>query len=541
MTAGAKKSFVVVGSGASSVHFARAALERGCAVRMIDVGHPKPEQPLPDASLDDLKRDLDDPARWFLGDDFGSMILPGADGEYYGFPPSKSYVFKDGGAPTPRVDGFAPLLSHAQGGLAEAWTGGSYPFNAGEVQDWPVGLDELLPAYGEVAERIGMTGIEDDLAHHLPMHEGLTPPLDLDAHAAALYASYDQHRDKLWSRHKIRMGQARLAVITEPRDDRGACDHLGRCLWGCPRRALWTPSVELAALRKHPDFTYESGLRVTHLDVDDGGRATALVATRLSDGSPQRIDADHVAIGAGALPTAGIMLRTFLENGGASPTLGGLMDNRQILMPFVNLGMVGRKWESKSYQYNQLAFGLVGKTPFDYIHGLVTTLKTALIHPLVQSLPFGMKGSLRTFRDLHAALGLVNINFPDTRRETNTVTLEPTDDGDHRLVVHYAPDDDEPARLKSATTTFRKVLKTLGCLAPKGMTHVRPMGASVHYAGMIPMSHHGDELSATPQGQSRAFDNVLLIDGITFPTLPAKNLTFTLMANARRIAGHHCG
>jgi choline dehydrogenase-like flavoprotein len=36
--------------------------------------------------------------------------------------------------------------------------------------------------------------------------------------------------------------------------------------------------------------------------------------------------------------------------------------------------------------------------------------------------------------------------------------------------------------------------------------------------------------------QSHDFDNLYIADGTTFPFLPAKNLTFTLMANAIRVA-----
>jgi choline dehydrogenase-like flavoprotein len=39
-----------------------------------------------------------------------------------------------------------------------------------------------------------------------------------------------------------------------------------------------------------------------------------------------------------------------------------------------------------------------------------------------------------------------------------------------------------------------------------------------------------------PDGSSRDFRNLHIADGATFPALPAKNLTFTLMANAVRIA-----
>ena len=65
----------------------------------------------------------------------------------------------------------------------------------------------------------------------------------------------------------------------------------------------------------------------------------------------------------------------------------------------------------------------------DYVHGLVTTLKTALIHPIIQSLPFSLATSLKFFRNIHGALGLVNINFADTRRTENRLTLETPADG----------------------------------------------------------------------------------------------------------------
>jgi choline dehydrogenase-like flavoprotein len=52
------------------------------------------------------------------------------------------------------------------------------------------------------------------------------------------------------------------------------------------------------------------------------------------------------------------------------------------------------------------------------------------------------------------------------------------------------------------------------------------------------MSEDGGPWTATPEGRCRAFENVWLADGIGFPSLPAKNLTFTLMANATRIADH---
>jgi choline dehydrogenase-like flavoprotein len=52
----------------------------------------------------------------------------------------------------------------------------------------------------------------------------------------------------------------------------------------------------------------------------------------------------------------------------------------------------------------------------------------------------------------------------------------------------------------------------------------------------MPMSKARASLGVTPDCRSWDFPNLILADGATFPFLPAKNLTFTLMANAVRIA-----
>jgi hypothetical protein len=67
------------------------------------------------------------------------------------------------------------------------------------------------------------------------------------------------------------------------------------------------------------------------------------------------------------------------------------------------------------------------------------------------------------------------------------------------------------------------------------MTRPRPMGASVHYAGLTPMKADGGDYTTSRDGRLRPFGNLIMADGATFSSLPAKNLTFTLMANATRI------
>jgi len=523
----------VVGSGASGVHFALTVLRKGANVRLLDVGRQAAVPILPDASLNGLKQQLDDPADYFLGHRLQAALLPGIDEEYYGIPPSKDYVFDHPGNFTHSSAGFAPLFSFARGGLAETWTGGCYPLNAEELRDFPFAYGDLAVQYAEVARRIGITGEPDDLEPFMPVHDHLQPPLRLDAHSERLLRAYAGRRDRL-NRAGVFLGRSRIATLSQPHGARQPCTYLGRCLWGCPHGALYTPSQTLLECQTYPNFEYVPGFHVSHLRVGAGDRVEAVVGRMTGTVADQEFPVDRVALAAGALLSTRIFLATVLHAHGERIRLRGLMDNRQFLVPFVNLGMLGRQFSPDAYQYHLLGMGLADDSPRDYVHGLITTLKTALVHPLIQRFPFDLRTSLRLFRGMHGALGLVNVNFRDTRRDGNYVELSA--DPEPRLHIHYAPDADEPHRVGRALRRVKRSLRSLGCVVPPGMVHKRPMGASVHYAGTLPMRSEAAPCTTTAFGQSREFDNLFLVDGATFPFLPAKNITFTLMANAIRIA-----
>lgn len=534
MSGATKPRVAVVGGGASAAHFAQSALARGWHVTLYDVGRRRPEPVAPSASFRELKAGATDASRYFLGADFSGVLFPGGDGEYYGFPPHRAYVFAPHASQPLRTRGLDPLVSFARGGLAEAWTGAAFPFGDGELADWPLRHADLAPHYDEVARRIGIVGAVDDLASFVPAHAHLDEPLDLDAHSAALLERYTHRRGELNSGLGLYVGRTRAAVLRADRGDRKACDRKGRCLWGCPNDAIYSPAFTLRELETSSDFACVDRAFVRRLEWDDGGRVRALIVER-DDGAVERHAFERVVLAAGTLSTSRLLLASRLAAGERDVAFDGLMDNRQVLVPFVNTSRLGATVEWESYQYHQLALGLRAEDPRHYVHGLITTLKAALVHPIAQSVPLDLRVALDLARNAHAALGLVNLNFHDTRRAQNRVALG-SNESMAPLEIEYRPQAGERAHLDDAVARLRKALGKLGCLVPPGMVHVRPMGASVHYAGTVPMQASGPDWTSTPQGRVRAVENLWIADGSTFPFLPAKNLTFTLMANAARIA-----
>ena len=525
---------VVVGSGASGVHFAQTALARGHQVTLLDVGRERPATPAPEAAFDELKSELDDPVRYFLGADFEAAVLPGDGGEFYGLPASQRFVLDTTSQHASRESGFHSLTSHARGGLAEAWTGGVYPLNDGELADFPFRFADLAPHYEEVARRIGIAVVDDDLARFMPLPEARQQPLALDGASARLLAAYERRRAAFHATGCY-AGRSRLAVSSAPTSDRGECTYLGRCLLGCPRDALYTPSLSLRHLLTEPDFRYVPGAFVSHCQWDRARRVTGVVVAR-PDGGEELVAADAVALAAGALSTARIVLDSVRRASGEILVLDGLMDNQQILVPFLHLGSLGRAPEMRSYQYHQVCLGLADDDPREYVHVQLTMLKTAIVHPIIQRLPGGLVDGTRIFRLLRGALGVANVNLSDSRRGDCQATIEPRAGAPSTLVLSYRPAPGDEERMARAERRVARALGRLGCLVPPGLSHRRPKGASVHYAGLIPMGGAAAPLTAGADGESRDVGGLYFADGVTFPFLPAKNLTLTLMANAVRVA-----
>jgi len=526
---------LVVGSGPSGLHFALSALRKGHSVTMLDVGNPRPPIAAPAESFLGLKRTLPDPAEYFLGADYSGMTLPtpGAK-EYYGVPPSKDYIFEK--APQYRYvhDGFATLSSFAAGGLAETWTSGSYAFDDTDLDAFPFRFADVQPYYGEIAARIGIGGEDDDIG--FPSHNNLHTPTTLDESAARLMRSYDRKRARLNSKYGVTLGRSRQAVLTAARGEREACRACGRCIWGCPNGAFYTPSLTLAECRSYSAFDYRPGFFVSHFSAESGGALSAAVAYPVSGGAAETFSADAYVLAAGALGSSNIVLRTHYKTTGEIVRLEGLMDNRQVLAPFFNFGMLGRPYQPNSYQYHQLAFGIRRPAPLHYVHGQVTTVKTVAAHPVVQNLPLDVRTAAGVFRALRSGLGIANFNFADTRRSNNYLTL--LDDGEEwpMLSARYTPAPEEARDIKSAMRTVAGFFADLGAPLVPGMAHVRPTGSGVHYGGTLPMSAEKRAWSVAPNGQSYDYGNLFVVDGATFPFMPAKNLTFTLMANAARVA-----
>ena len=101
--------------------------------------------------------------------------------------------------------------------------------------------------------------------------------------------------------------------------------------------------------------------------------------------------------------------------------------------------------------------------------------------------------------------------------------------------MRYAAGGDE-REVESALRVVKRALRELGCIVPPHTSQALPRGSSAHYGGTLPMQVDGGDLTCTPAGRLRPYENLYVADASGLPYLPAKNSTLTVMANAARIA-----
>jgi choline dehydrogenase-like flavoprotein len=528
-------SVLIVGSGASGVHFALSALRRGQQVTMLDVGFEAPPAIAPNATVGELKEQLDDPVEYFLGPAADTVVYPGPVAKHYAFPPSKRHVFRPAPPSALIARGVHPYVSFARGGLAEAWTGGCYEYNDDDLRDFPFSSADLRPYYAEIVRRIGVSGARDDIERFSPFTAPYLDPLPLDAHSARLLDRYERDRQRLNETMGFYLGRSRVATLSRDHAGRGACTGLGRCLWGCPRDALWSPSMTLRECAGFERFTYVPGHHVRHFTYDSRGRVTAVVAESLAGGR-REFHGDWIVLAAGTIGTTGIYLSSLLEQERREDALGGFMDNPHAVVPFVNMGHLGAGVDTATYQFHLLALALEGPDGRHDAHGQITTLRAASVHPIVQNLPFDLRTSLSVFRRIRSALGVANIWPAAARRLGNTISVRPDGERGHTVVLECEPDPGDAPRMAELVRRVRAALRSLDCVAPAGQSMVLPMGSSGRYVGTLPMSDVAAAHTCDSYGRVRGFTNLVIADGASFPGLPAKNHTFTLMANAARIS-----
>ena len=148
----------------------------------------------------------------------------------------------------------------------------------------------------------------------------------------------------------------------------------------------------------------------------------------------------------------------------------------------------------------------------------------------------GTKHGFEFLQYMMPAFTIAGLFHPEHGGSTKYLQLkkDPAQVTGDALSVHYMLTDGEVDKIARNEQKFTQALRKLNCFVLKKMNPGH--GSGIHYAGTLPFASTNEKFTLHPNGKLGNSRNIFVADGSGFTYLPAKGLTFSLMANAHNVA-----
>ena len=410
--------------------------------------------------------------------------------------------------------------------------------------DWPIRYNDIKDWYSYVERFIGVSGQAEHLPQ-LPDSEFL-PPMQLNV----VEKSFKQRVEAGYKDRKLTIG--RVANLTEPLGDRGACHYCGPCQRGCSVGAYFSShSSTLPAAKKTGNLTLRANSMVEGLDYDP--KAKRISSVRIIDTQTQeksRITARMVFLCGSTFGSLQVLMNSRSANfpkglANRSGTLGQyVMDHalfgvgavgtttqfsdkyyvghrpNGIYMPrFRNLK--GRDSDIdflRGYGFQGLAIPADWSASAMQIPGFGADYKKALRKPAAWSLVLSAFGECLPYRDNQVTLddklvdrfGLPQLRF----------------DVEHK--------DNEKRMQIDAIAQAVAMMKLAGMETVVPLNYPQPPGAAIHEMGGARMGNNPNESVLNAHNQAHDIPNLFVTDGACMTSSSCVNPSLTFMALTAR-------
>ena len=516
---------IVVGSGPAGVSAAVALLARGKTVWMLDGGSElEAENARKLVELSRLPAEAwpGEASLWMRSGTKAAVkgllkLTYGSDFPYKRMP----------GATHIESEGVYVQYSMGKGGLSATWGTAVMPYRQKDMEGWPITAADLAPHYRSVLDFMPIAQEPDGLAEDFPVSK-VTRAMPLGPQGRQLWDRLKEHEPRL-KRAGVKFGKSRLAIRNGDQDTPSACTRCALCMYGCPIGLLYSSAQTVQTLIENPRFRYMPGYVVRK--ANERGDHVEIVATR-GDGSTETLLGDRVFLGAGVLATTAIVLRSL----GAYDQPIQFKDSHYFMMPMLRL------------------FGAPG-----FERGNLQTMSQIFMEIMDEKLSrFATHCQVYTYSDLfeqpiRSLLGPLARLFPWkmflSRMVLTQVFMHSNDSpGFHGRLERVAGEQEDRLRLtaeerpETGRLIGRMMNKLWSISAMTGMFPVRAMlqrgepGRGFHTGGTFPMSASPTGFESDLLGRPAGLERVHVVDSSVLPSIAGTTITYTVMANADRIA-----
>lgn len=427
-------------------------------------------------------------------------------------------------------DNFFPVESLAFGGLGNGWGLGSYLFSEKELQLVGLEAKDMLQAYKTVAERIGISGVQQDDAS-IYCHAGaivLQPATALNSQANSLYKQYQKRRQKFLSKHMY-MGRPSLALLTQDSADRKGYAYKDIDFYSNDGNSAYRPNITLEKLIRNNKLLYQNNWLV--LSFKEEINYTCVNCLNIQTKELKVFYAKKLILAASTLSTTRIVLRS-LGKENKLPVLC----NAYTYMPMVYWPFLGKRNIDQFSGLAQLAMFYDKNNHHEHVAmASIYNYRSLLNFRVLKQMPLNAADGNKFLQLLIPALFVAGIFHPAGYQSQNYVQLKQADTvAKDLLETNYTYTDNELQDIIYAEKQYAQAFAAVRCTVLKKMRTVT--GASIHYAGTLPFSDTEKPFHLSPCGKLYGTNSVHVADGSGFKFLPGKGLTLSLMANAHLVA-----
>ncbi len=509
---------IVVGSGPSAVSACSALLDRGIQVTMIDAdleAHPK---------ILELKNRLGvlNPSQWSKEDITEWKYKPSTEstiGLKSWFGSLHAYevpnLLKVNGCET----GFR--ASFARGGFSNVWGATILPYSERELRGFPLKVRDLEEHYRSVLSLMPFSAKNDLLLERYPLYSDSNQILDTSVTATELLERMSRRRFDL-NRKGIEFGRARLAVQAADSGGENGCVNCGRCLDGCPYDYIWSSISTVEKFLLRPNFQLVRGFVVDTVSESLDG---VKINGHDKSGYSRTLNGSRVLIAAGTVGSARILLKSGLVEDHIV-----LRDSQTIFAPFVWFGP-RQKSSNRTATLSEVFISL--DIPNVSIHPVqlqVYPSNDSLISRAQAKIPSLSKLFPMLRRGFDQVLPIViYLHSEDSNSATATVT-------NGELVIKESIN---PRRAKVIGNLWKHLVPSLARIGLVGLpplAEVAAVGEGFHTGASLPMSLDPGPGFSDLLGRPFGCQRIHLVDASVLSQIPAGPITFSVMANAHRIA-----
>ena len=402
--------------------------------------------------------------------------------------------------------------SFAYGGLSNVWGATMLPFSHADITSWPDFMKVLDQFYHKVASNVPISQHswkKSKFYKRYSNREGMY-----------LSKNITQILERgLDAQIEMEISPMPLAVRTANFLDNG-CVYCNQCLKGCPSDYIWRSTHAFDSILKSENVKYISGARV--LSVSKSYNKLDIEYQNSSKEIQTIGNFDHIFLGAGPIESFRISSTSGLVEKKTTSK-----DSNTFLIPFINLARQSEEYSngyslSQAYLRCNSSYGNLIHTQF-YVYSDALLDKAIFDNSLLKLFP-------RKFLRFFLKRMMFGIAYLSSS-ESIGLDFQLGTEGE----VHVSASSNPDINLRSLSR--KNQILNFGVLRYLHLIPIIPLirrldpGAGAHFGCWAPAGSKTDSL-----GRLNSDWNLHIIDSSVLPTIPPGPLTFTVMANACRIA-----